>query len=231
MSIQQFTLELKRQISQGQLKEVFETLGQVLMQASSELEHDVILLSNQFHQISAANRLGTISHDNFQISKNKLVGNLLFLLQDIESDQLVQAQFAQSLQETLKRNQVPPDQLLKETLKRHQQETQREAKKWQLTLHARPVLHISTFDPKPQGSFVQKEGKISMGRSPDNDITINDPYISRRHAEIIATDAGIWIMDLGSSNSTFLNQARIHHKNRLEPGELIIDQIVFQLSL
>ncbi|MBN1103404.1 MAG: SpoIIE family protein phosphatase [Deltaproteobacteria bacterium] len=45
----------------------------------------------------------------------------------------------------------------------------------------------------------------TLGRSPDNDIRIEDPSVSRRHARILRKDGGFFIEDLGSSNGTWVN--------------------------
>jgi pSer/pThr/pTyr-binding forkhead associated (FHA) protein len=43
---------------------------------------------------------------------------------------------------------------------------------------------------------------IRIGRGEDNDFVINDPRISRHHAQIRRTEAGLEILDLGSANGT-----------------------------
>ena len=50
---------------------------------------------------------------------------------------------------------------------------------------------------------------ITMGCLPDNDIVIDGPRVSRRHAEIVRTEAGFHIWGLGISNGTFVNQRHI----------------------
>lgn len=50
---------------------------------------------------------------------------------------------------------------------------------------------------------------LQIGRLPDLDISIDDPSISRRHAEIFHGDDGWVIRDFGSTNGTQLNQVRI----------------------
>ncbi len=50
----------------------------------------------------------------------------------------------------------------------------------------------------------------SMGRSADNTFQVHDNTVSRRHAVITIDAAGTaWLMDLGSTNGTFVNGRRI----------------------
>jgi adenylate cyclase len=50
---------------------------------------------------------------------------------------------------------------------------------------------------------------LVVGRAVTSDVPIYDPTISRRHAEIALTESGVRVTDLGSSNGTFLNGAKI----------------------
>ena len=49
-----------------------------------------------------------------------------------------------------------------------------------------------------------------MGRSPDVDITLDDPGVSRRHAEVHFVDGRARVVDLGSTNGTFVDGERVH---------------------
>ena len=46
---------------------------------------------------------------------------------------------------------------------------------------------------------------VSVGRRSDNDITISDPYVSGKHAEILETPEGFTVRDLGSTNGTIVD--------------------------
>jgi adenylate cyclase len=60
-----------------------------------------------------------------------------------------------------------------------------------------------------QSIDLQLGRKLVVGRAVTSDVPIYDPTISRRHAEIVLTDNGVRVTDLGSSNGTFLNGAKI----------------------
>jgi hypothetical protein len=49
-----------------------------------------------------------------------------------------------------------------------------------------------------------------MGRSPDVDIVLDDPGVSRRHAEVHFVDGRARVVDLGSTNGTFVDGERVH---------------------
>jgi len=60
-----------------------------------------------------------------------------------------------------------------------------------------------------QSIDLQLGRKLVVGRAVTSDVPIYDPTISRRHAEIALTENGVRVTDLGSSNGTFLNGAKI----------------------
>jgi hypothetical protein len=63
--------------------------------------------------------------------------------------------------------------------------------------------------------------QISIGRSKDNDITIDDDSVSRHHATIIQSSSGIVINDNGSSNGTFINGNRINQESALRKNDIL----------
>lgn len=52
--------------------------------------------------------------------------------------------------------------------------------------------------------------KITIGRSSDNNVVINNNMVSRYHCELIQEANGIKIVDLNSSNGTFVNGRRVY---------------------
>jgi ABC-type multidrug transport system ATPase subunit/pSer/pThr/pTyr-binding forkhead associated (FHA) protein len=51
---------------------------------------------------------------------------------------------------------------------------------------------------------------LTIGRDPSNDVVLADPNVSRFHAEVLATDAGVELRDLGSRNGTRLEGELVH---------------------
>src|SRR3979411_770510 len=80
------------------------------------------------------------------------------------------------------------------------------------------------------GKRLPIQGNLSIGRqSPKNLLVLNSPNISRRHAVINGQNIGeFWLIDLGSSNGTFLNGRRLHQPVRLcDQDQIIIGDRVF----
>jgi len=68
--------------------------------------------------------------------------------------------------------------------------------------------------------FPLPEGVISLGRSPEADITIDDPLLSRKHAEIRREGGRIEVVDLQSVNGIEVNGERVSRK-QLELGSSV----------
>jgi len=56
-----------------------------------------------------------------------------------------------------------------------------------------------------------------LGRSRDADVQIEDPNVSRRHAEIVQEGSTYWLVDLGSTNGTEVDGRRVQ-RVRLADG-------------
>lgn len=63
------------------------------------------------------------------------------------------------------------------------------------------------------------EGETVIGRGDGCQIIVNDDLVSRRHARILLDGGRPYVEDLGSANGTFVNQARLHGKALLFPGD------------
>ena len=71
---------------------------------------------------------------------------------------------------------------------------------------------------------------LVVGRALNSDIPVFDPTISRKHAKVACDEQGVQVTDLGSSNGTFLNGARIDTA-RLSPGDVVtFGKVAFRLK-
>ena len=63
---------------------------------------------------------------------------------------------------------------------------------------------------------------LTIGRSEDNTITLDgDEFASGHHARVESGRDGVWIVDLGSTNGTFVNGERVEGRRQLYRGDLV----------
>ena len=60
-----------------------------------------------------------------------------------------------------------------------------------------------------------------VGRSPDADITIDDPYSSEFHARVGLQDDRVIVHDLGSTNGTYVNGRRVSSPTSVSRGDTV----------
>lgn len=74
----------------------------------------------------------------------------------------------------------------------------------------------------PNNWTLTGKNTFKVGRGPTNDIVLPYSWISRKHMMVQGESDGTFhIMDLGSSNGTYLNNKRIHAPAILRDGDLI----------
>ncbi len=69
-----------------------------------------------------------------------------------------------------------------------------------------------------QSKTVDKQ-RVVLGRSRECDVTLQDPNVSRRHAELRQEGATYWIVDLDSTNGTEVNGRRVQ-RAKLSDGDV-----------
>jgi len=79
---------------------------------------------------------------------------------------------------------------------------------------------ILTLDGAVIREYPIEKESLSIGRKHGNDIQLNDLTVSGRHALIISMGEHIYVDDLGSTNGTLMNGARIS-KTLLNHGDVI----------
>jgi hypothetical protein len=85
---------------------------------------------------------------------------------------------------------------------------------------ARPYV-VRVHRGLPLGAAWPLEGSLIVGRAVENGVDLADPRVSRRHACITRTGDAVVIEDLGSTNGTYVNGARIAEPRPIVPGDRI----------
>ena len=60
-----------------------------------------------------------------------------------------------------------------------------------------------------------------IGSDPDCDLVVNQPTVSGRHCRLSRTTEGDFLEDLGSSNETYVNGARVEGRTRVRPADQV----------
>jgi adenylate cyclase len=84
--------------------------------------------------------------------------------------------------------------------------------------------------PEDEGAWLETNGErnvlhgtCSVGRAAANTLVLDLPKVSRMHALIQLQNIGeFWLVDLGSSNGTFLNKRRVHQPVQLHDQDKIV---------
>jgi signal transduction histidine kinase len=83
------------------------------------------------------------------------------------------------------------------------------------------VLKVTIFhEGRKQREVATEKKTIVIGREAGCDIVLDDRTVSRRHAEIKVDESGVTLVDLGSSNGTFVNGQRVE-RYTLAAGDAI----------
>lgn len=63
---------------------------------------------------------------------------------------------------------------------------------------------------------------VTVGRSPENRLQIDEPYLSERHAKIVHQGEGrLAVVDLDSTNGTYVNDKKIEGPQSLFGGDIL----------
>lgn len=77
-----------------------------------------------------------------------------------------------------------------------------------------------------------ERGVLSIGRAPQNDLVLADETLSWRHAELWTRGRSLYVRDRGSTNGTFLNEARVDVAVAMVDGDRLRlgDTVVFRVE-
>ncbi len=106
-----------------------------------------------------------------------------------------------------------------------------------LELHLDPELSVSTFaieselvegEDRPSDWLVLPDGRrvgigsqvVTIGRLPECAVVLDDPNVSRRHAQVRREGDAVFVVDLGSTNGTRVNGVPVR-EHRLVAGDVI----------
>lgn len=82
--------------------------------------------------------------------------------------------------------------------------------------------HLLVFNGTSSSMYqLPPAGRIIIGRAETADLRIDEASVSRQHAEVVIDGDAITIADLGSSNGTFVNGAKIAAPTELHAGDAI----------
>jgi pSer/pThr/pTyr-binding forkhead associated (FHA) protein len=71
-------------------------------------------------------------------------------------------------------------------------------------------------------SFPAGPVPLTIGRAEDNAVALaGDEFASGHHARIESQRDGVWILDLGSTNGTFVNGKRLDGRRQLREGDVV----------
>jgi hypothetical protein len=84
------------------------------------------------------------------------------------------------------------------------------------------LVVVKSPDLEEGEDYELDSAQLTIGRGGQNDIPIRtDEYASARHARFEPRQDGVWVQDLGSTNGTYLNGARLDHPRRLTEGDIV----------
>jgi len=97
--------------------------------------------------------------------------------------------------------------------------------------HIEAPMAYRLISPDGTQSFdLKMNAPLIVGRAPTCDLSVADPTISRRHAELLVDDEQVTLRDLGSSNGTFVNGRKVAAAT-LEVDDLIaFGKVAFRLA-
>jgi hypothetical protein len=89
-----------------------------------------------------------------------------------------------------------------------------------VVLREKPVLAVTRGPLAGQVFDLSNTSGTSLGRAKANDVVLDDPSVSSQHCRIRPEEDGFTLLDLKSTNGTFVNERRVT-AHRLAEGDVI----------
>ena len=86
--------------------------------------------------------------------------------------------------------------------------------------HEGATLVIRSGGGRAGEAFNVTGARMTIGRSPDAEVFLDDVTVSRNHALLVQRRDGLYIDDLGSLNGTYVNRRRIESHKLVDGDEL-----------
>ena len=92
-------------------------------------------------------------------------------------------------------------------------------------------LALAFIEPLERGGErVDVETGVTIGRSGECDLSLDDTYLSSRHARVANDEGDLSIEDLGSTNGTYVNQELVRGRVHLERGDVVqVGGVLFEV--
>lgn len=84
--------------------------------------------------------------------------------------------------------------------------------------------------PKTGMTYVLPEGNTTVGRHPESDIFLNDVTVSRQHCRFLVEEGGLIVEDSGSTNGTYVNDARVDQATLKAGDEVLVGRFHFVVA-
>jgi Inner membrane component of T3SS, cytoplasmic domain len=72
-----------------------------------------------------------------------------------------------------------------------------------------PRVLVITQGAQAGQSAALADGVILIGRGAEAQLSLDDDYVSTRHARVVSGENGVYVEDLGSTNGSYVNNQRI----------------------
>jgi hypothetical protein len=72
-----------------------------------------------------------------------------------------------------------------------------------------PRVLVITQGSQAGQSAALADGVIMIGRGAEAQLSLDDDYVSTRHARVVSGENGVYLEDLGSTNGSYVNGQRI----------------------